>query len=164
MAEQATQTELNKFVKVVDEFKAKFALLISPVTRARIYASNNPALIADYEKTVSRSNALNVSIDALVGAWTAFKSGYKSKRARNKRVRQATLPHINPSHFKELELSRSEGQHLDHIIPLNHPDVCGLNVPWNIQILSEDENLSKSNKFDGTYGNESWRVDLPKKL
>ena len=72
----ASQAELNKFVKVVDEFKAKYALLISPATRTQIYATSNPALIDDYETTVSRSNALNVSINTLVGAWNAFKSGY----------------------------------------------------------------------------------------
>ena len=62
----ATQTELNKFVKVVDEFKAKFQLLISPATRAQVYASNNPALISDYESAVSRGSALNSSINTML--------------------------------------------------------------------------------------------------
>lgn len=37
---------------------------------------------------------------------------------------------------------------LDHIIPLNHPDVSGLNVPWNIQILTRLQNAYKSNKWN----------------
>ena len=75
---QASQAELNKFVRVVDEFKAKHAKLISPETSKAVYASKNLALISDYNKTVAQGNALNSSINALVGAWNAFKSGYGS--------------------------------------------------------------------------------------
>ena len=86
MATEATQAELNKFVKVVDEFKAKFARLISPVTRQQVYSSNDPKLISDYESAVTRGNALNSSINALVGVWNAFKSGYKTVTAATSTV------------------------------------------------------------------------------
>ena len=76
MATEATQTKLNKFVKVVDEFKANYARLLLPATRSEVYASRNAAMISDYEKAVSRGGALNTTINTTVGAWNAFKRGY----------------------------------------------------------------------------------------
>jgi len=37
---------------------------------------------------------------------------------------------------------------VDHIIPINNPIVCGLHVPWNMQILTRAENSKKNNHFD----------------
>lgn len=36
---------------------------------------------------------------------------------------------------------------LDHIIPLNHPRVCGLTVPWNLQVVDWRLNASKGNSW-----------------
>lgn len=48
---------------------------------------------------------------------------------------------------KFIESRPSENHELDHIIPLNHPDVCGLHNTWNFQWLTKEENNKKSNKF-----------------
>lgn len=47
------------------------------------------------------------------------------------------------------ELTQSSGiKHVcDHVVPLQHPSVCGLTVPWNMQVITYAQNAAKSNKW-----------------
>ena len=79
---------------------------------------------------------------------------------RRRRFRDATPKWLSAEQKMEIrlkyrlaiELSRRTGiRHaVDHMVPLQGENVCGLHVPWNLEVITQDENLKKSNKLVDT--------------
>lgn len=70
-------------------------------------------------------------------------------------LRRANQLHATPTwanleKINEIYSKCPSGFHVDHIIPLKNPSVCGLHVEANLQYLTAQENMSKSNKFNIT--------------
>ena len=73
--------------------------------------------------------------------------------ARKKKVKRATPLWVDKSIIEKIyntaaTMTKLNGipYHVDHIMPIQHKEFCGLHVPWNLQILTEHENCSKQNK------------------
>jgi hypothetical protein len=76
-------------------------------------------------------------------------------RARQLRTARAMPPWVDtkdlvPIYEQARRLSDIIGTDyaVDHIVPITHDLVCGLHVPWNLQIIPAWQNFTKSNKFE----------------
>jgi len=79
-------------------------------------------------------------------------------RARNslrkQRVKIATPDWVSRKELgyvyeKAYQMEKRSGlkHHVDHMVPLVHPDVCGLHVPWNLNAIPALDNLRKGNRI-----------------
>ena len=60
----------------------------------------------------------------------------------------ANLEKIDEIYNQKIQLNNGSNlYHVDHIIPLNHPLVCGLHVESNLRIISKNDNEKKNNRF-----------------
>lgn len=81
---------------------------------------------------------------------------------RRTRELQAQPSWLTEEHHRQIEefysLARDcsiigDGKYeVDHIHPLKGKNSCGLHVPWNLQVLPKDINISKGNRLEGAYG------------
>lgn len=78
-------------------------------------------------------------------------------KARRRKHRQATPKWLTSKQKAEIRQmyqiaitmtkTTKEQYVVDHIVPLRGQDVCGLHVPWNMRVITQEENLKKSNKL-----------------
>lgn len=69
----------------------------------------------------------------------------------------ATPKWLTREHLKEIEQFYIQAENLtkstkvkytvDHIMPLQGKDICGLHVPWNLQVITQIENTRKLNRI-----------------
>ena len=69
---------------------------------------------------------------------------------RHARKMQAIPKWVGKKELKQIKSiynKRKKGYHVDHVIPLQGINVCGLHVPSNLRIIKATTNLSKGNRF-----------------
>ena len=102
-----------------------------------------------------RQNNLDKARQA-VARWASANASRLSLAAaqRHRRVRHAAPPWVDKRSLEAVyraarKMTKRSGikHHVDHIIPLKHELVCGLHVPWNLQILTASENSRKKNRL-----------------
>jgi hypothetical protein len=72
------------------------------------------------------------------------------RRAAQKQATPCWLTNVHKCQLQEFyelakakEMQTGTKYHVDHIVPINGGTVTGLHVPWNLQLLTAKENLSK---------------------
>lgn len=109
---------------------------------AKLYRENNIDKIKARTKKYRQENSDKVNA-------RISRRRYNQMHRTPKWLAQNDFNLIAEFYTKARDLSISTGikHHVDHIVPLQGKEVSGLHVPWNLQILTAEENIKKSNTF-----------------
>lgn len=119
------------------------------VQQAEYYQDNKAEIIA-YNKEYHQANKAerNTKSKDYKKANPHLTNVYEAKRRALKLQQTPAWYASEHEAIQELYKKAQElGMHVDHIIPLNNELVSGLHTSANLQLLTPEENLSKSNKF-----------------
>jgi len=123
------------------------------------WRENNQDKVKSKSKTYYQDNK-----DSILSYARDWRYGNKDKMTSYGATRRSSKLQACPSWLSDFQKAEIEsiynlakdcsivsGQiyHVDHIVPLRGKSVCGLHVPWNLQVLPSDINLSKNNSYNG---------------
>lgn len=143
--------ERNKeyFARYYAEHKSEYR------SRERRYVDEDRASY-NARKAAERRKNPSASRDAML-RWRAnnmhvviHHNGLRRSRKQQATPAWANLSAIKTFYAEAARLSKEVGGvwHVDHIVPLTHPLVCGLHCEFNLRVLPGPENQSKANRFD----------------
>jgi hypothetical protein len=121
--------------------------------KKKVYYETNKHHIVQYNQTnktriaIVKSQYQKENRDK-VNATAAKRRAVKLKATPNWLTKE-DIQKIEQFYTEAQKLKNITGQdyHVDHIIPLQSEIVCGLHVPWNLQVIAAKENRSKSNRL-----------------
>lgn len=100
--------------------------------------------------------------------WKKLNPSLNAKNASMHKAKKikATPPWLTAIHFAQIQemydialaktMQTGIKHHVDHIFPLQGKTFSGLNVPWNLQVIPEFDNISKKNKFPVEFCSLGW--------
>jgi len=121
------------------------------------WAKDNPQKIKEYAKKATKAwHERNP--EYLKEHYKANKERYVAARARRRAAQDSATPTwltaIDKAMIQEMyDVSEARyiqtgiKHHVDHIVPINGKGVAGMHVPWNLQVITAHENLSKGWRF-----------------
>ncbi len=106
---------------------------------SRNFTKNNPGKSSEYKRKNS-------------GKYAAHRKKYEASKinATPNWLTQFDFDYIESLYVQAKELKNLTGvdYHVDHILPLRGEIVCGLHVPWNLQVITAEENHKKNNRVN----------------
>lgn len=139
-------------------FTANGCCYTCSLAKVQKWREENPEHLAKIEKSRWKNNKEKRKKD--FKRWAQNNKAKLSAKTSKRRADeiQATPAWVNLAEMRDYYLKCAKQKLLsgidytvDHIIPLRGKLVCGLHVPWNLQILTRSENSKKKNNFKGTY-------------